>query len=146
MSYRLTPRVQPRSSPATFSRAFSVYRGEPPRLVVAMAAEDITRLTILSLSMSTTVSPLSMSMQIPAYGARAAKAPLEPLKIERRKPGPQDVEIEILYCGICHSDVHKVNDDWGGTHFLSCRGMRLLAWSHRVGQALRDSKRATWSG
>src|SRR5437667_9931500 len=50
MSYRLTPRVQLRSSPATFSKAFSVYRGEPPRLVVAMAAEDITRLTILSFS------------------------------------------------------------------------------------------------
>src|SRR5881409_1336340 len=126
MSYRLTPRVQLRSSPATFSKAFSVYRGEPPRLVVAMAAEDITRLTILSLSMSTTVSPLSMSMQIPAYGARAAKAPLEPLKIERRKPGPQDVEIEILYCGICHSDVHKVNDDWGGTHFPVVPGHEIV--------------------
>ena len=126
MSYRLTPRVQPRSSPATFSRAFSVYRGEPPRLVVAMAAEDITRLTILSLSMSTTVSPLSVSMEIPAYGATAAKAPLEPLKIERRKPGPHDVEIEILYCGICHSDVHKVNDDWGGTHFPVVPGHEIV--------------------
>src|SRR5437773_4374365 len=146
MSYRLTPRVQPRSSPATFSRAFSVYRGEPPRLVVAMAAEDITRLTILSLSMSTTVSPLSVSMEIPAYGATAAKAPLEPLKIERRKPGPHDVEIEILYCGICHSDVHKVNDDWGGTHFPVVPGMRLLAGSHHVGQELRASGRASWSG
>ena len=92
----------------------------------AMAAEDITRVTILSLSMSTTVSPLSMSMQIPAYGARAAKAPLEPLKIERRKPGPQDVEIEILYCGICHSDVHKVNDDWGGTHFPVVPGHEIV--------------------
>src|SRR5213083_2456760 len=126
MSYRLTPRVQPRSSPATFSRAFSVYRGEPPRLVVAMAAEDITRLTILSLSMSTTVSPLSVSMEIPAYGATAAKAPLEPLKIERRKPGPHDVKIEILYCGICHSDVHKVNDDWGGTHFPVVPGHEIV--------------------
>src|SRR5437764_1453312 len=130
MSYRLTPRVQLRSSPATFSKAFSVYRGEPPRLVVAMAAEDITRLTILSLSMSTTVSPLSVSMEIPAYGATAAKAPLEPLKIERRKPGPHDVEIEILYCGICHSDVHKVNDDWRGTHFPVVRGHEIVG---RVG-------------
>src|SRR5256885_11693760 len=126
MSYRLTPRVQPRSSPATFSKAFSVYRGEPPRLVVAMAAEDITRLTILSLSMSTTVSPLSVSMEIPAYGATAAKSPLEPLKIERRNPGPHDVAIEILYCGICHSDVHKVNDDWGPTHFPVVPGHEIV--------------------
>src|SRR5213594_4787458 len=126
MSYRLTPRVQLRSSPATFSKAFSVYRGEPPRLVVAMAAEDITSLTTLSLSMSTTVSPLFMSMQIPAYGATAAKAPLEPLKIERRKPGSHDIEIDILYCGICHSDVHKVNDDWGGTHFPVVPGHEIV--------------------
>src|SRR6266704_2661002 len=76
--------------------------------------------------MSTTVSPLSMSMRIPAYAARAAKALLEPLKIERRKPGPHDVEIEILYCGICHSDVHKVNDDWGGTHFPVVPGHEIV--------------------
>src|SRR5437764_9776626 len=126
MSYRLTPRVQLRSSPATFSKAFSVYRGEPPRLVVAMAAEDITRLTILSLSMSTTVSPLSMSMEIPAYGATAAKAPLEPLKIERRKPGQHDVEIEILYCGSRPSAVHKGNDDCGGTRFRAVAGRQIV--------------------
>src|SRR5438093_9644350 len=76
--------------------------------------------------MLTTVSPLSMSMKIPAYGVRVAKAPLEPLKIERRKPGPNDVEIEILYCGICHSDVHKVNDDWGGTHFPVVPGHEIV--------------------
>src|SRR5881396_1206775 len=126
MSYRLTPRVQLRSSPATFLKHSACIGGEPPRLVIAMAAEDITRLTILSLSMSTTVSPLSMSMEIPAYGATTAKAPLEPLKIERRKPGQHDVEIEILYCGICHSDVHKVNDDWGGIHFPVVPGHEIV--------------------
>jgi len=82
-----------------------------------MAAEDIYSAGHSWWSMSTTVSPLSMLMKIPAYGARAAKAPLSPLTIERRKLGPLDVEIEILYCGICHSDVHKVNDDWSSTHF-----------------------------
>jgi alcohol dehydrogenase (NADP+) len=76
--------------------------------------------------MSTTVSHLSTPMNIPAYGARAAKALLEPLKIERRKPRPHDVEIEILYCGICHSDVHKVSDDWGGTHFPLVPGHEIV--------------------
>ena len=52
-----------------------------------------------------------MTQKTPAIGARAAKAPVAPMTIERRDPGPRDVEIEILYCGICHSDVHKVNDD-----------------------------------
>ena len=93
---------------------------------MAIERKLFTRLTILRLSMLTTVSPLSMSMKIPAYGVRVAKAPLEPLKIERRKPGPNDVEIEILYCGICHSDVHKVNDDWGGTHFPVVPGHEIV--------------------
>ncbi len=67
-----------------------------------------------------------MSMKIPAYGARAAKTPLAPLTIERRKPGPYDVEVEILYCGICHSDVHKVNDDWASTHFPIVPGHEIV--------------------
>ena len=67
-----------------------------------------------------------MSMKIPAYGALAANAPLEPLEIERRKPGPHDIEIEILYCGICHSDLHKVSDDWGGTHFPLVPGHEIV--------------------
>src|SRR5438309_10153761 len=58
-----------------------------------------------------------MTKKAPAYGARAAKAPVARMSIERRDPGPHDVAIEILYCGICHSDVHKVNDDWGTNHF-----------------------------
>ena len=93
---------------------------------MAIERKLFTRLIILRLSMSTTVSPLFMSMQIPAYGATAAKAPLEPLKIERRKPGSHDIEIDILYCGICHSDVHKVNDDWGGTHFPVVPGHEIV--------------------
>ena len=60
---------------------------------------------------SCTGSHLAMTKKTPAYGARAAKAPLAPMTIERRDPRPSDVVIEILYCGICHSDVHKVNDD-----------------------------------
>src|SRR5438552_5939459 len=76
--------------------------------------------------MSTTVSSLSVSMKIPAYGARAAKGPLEPFEIERRRPGPHDIEIEILYCGICHSDLHKVSDAWGGTHFPLVPGHEIV--------------------
>lgn len=67
-----------------------------------------------------------MAKKTPAYGARTAKAPLAPMTIERRDAGPQDVEIEILYCGICHSDVHKVNDDWGATHFPVVPGHEIV--------------------
>ena len=42
---------------------------------------------------------------VPAYAARDAGAPLAPFSIERRTPGPDDVQIEILYCGVCHTDI-----------------------------------------
>ncbi len=67
-----------------------------------------------------------MTQKTPAYGARAAKAPVAPMTIERRDPGPHDVEIEILFCGICHSDVHKVNDDWENTHFPVVPGHEIV--------------------
>ena len=67
-----------------------------------------------------------MTQKTPAYGARAAKVSLASMTIERRDPGPRDVEIEILYCGICHSDVHKVNDDWGTTHFPVVPGHEIV--------------------
>ncbi len=71
-------------------------------------------------------SLLAMTKKTPAYGARAAKAPVAPMTIERRDAGPHDVAIEILYCGICHSDVHKVNDDWGNTNFPVVPGHEIV--------------------
>ncbi|TLZ87911.1 MAG: NAD(P)-dependent alcohol dehydrogenase [Methanobacteriota archaeon] len=67
-----------------------------------------------------------MTKKTPAYGVRAAKGPVARMSIERRDPGPHDVAIEILYCGICHSDVHKVNDDWGTTHFPVVPGHEIV--------------------
>ena len=58
-----------------------------------------------------------MPKMTPAFGAQAAKTPLAPMTIERRDLKSTDVEIQIQYCGICHSDVHKVSNDWGNTHF-----------------------------
>lgn len=67
-----------------------------------------------------------MPKEIPAFGARAAKAPLTPMTIERRNLRPTDVEVQIQYCGICHSDVHKVNNDWGNTHFPVVPGHEII--------------------
>src|SRR5437899_4294907 len=47
-----------------------------------------------------------------AYTAKSASSSLAPASIQRRAPRPQDVEIEILYCGVCHSDLHQVRDEW----------------------------------
>src|SRR5258706_12176906 len=47
-----------------------------------------------------------------AYGAQNSTSGMAPLAIQRREPRPQDVHIEILYCGVCHSDLHQVRNDW----------------------------------
>ena len=67
-----------------------------------------------------------MAKKVPAWGARAPKGPLAPLTIDRRDPGPHDVEFEVLYCGICHSDVHKVNNDWGSTQYPIVPGHEIV--------------------
>ncbi len=50
--------------------------------------------------------------KIKAYAARGATSPLAPFSIQRREPAAQDVQIEILYCGVCHSDLHQVRNEW----------------------------------
>lgn len=50
-----------------------------------------------------------------AYAAQAASSPLAPFGINRREPGPLDVAMEILYCGVCHSDLHTVRNEWSST-------------------------------
>ncbi len=55
------------------------------------------------------------TFSVKAFGTEAADADLKELKIERRETTPNDVEIEFLYCGICHSDLHSIHNDWGGT-------------------------------
>ena len=50
--------------------------------------------------------------QTSAYGTPAAGTPLGPMRIDRREPGP-DVAIDIVFCGVCHSDLHTARDEWG---------------------------------
>jgi uncharacterized zinc-type alcohol dehydrogenase-like protein len=51
---------------------------------------------------------------VKAFGTQAADAPLNQLAIKRRTPTPHDVEIEILYCGVCHLDLHTARGEWPG--------------------------------
>ena len=54
-------------------------------------------------------------IEVSGYAAMQAKASLVPYTFERRAPGDNDVDIEIQYCGICHTDIHQVNNEWGGS-------------------------------
>ena len=72
-------------------------------------------------------------MTIKAYGAHAADKPLEPIDIERRPPGPRDVQIDIAYCGVCHSDLHTVRSEWGGTLYPCVPGHEIVGHVTAVG-------------
>jgi len=68
-----------------------------------------------------------------AYGALAADKPLAPLDIARRQPGPHDVQIEIAYCGVCHSDLHTVRAEWEGTLYPCVPGHEIVGRVTAVG-------------
>ena len=66
--------------------------------------------------MSTTlVAATPAKTKTVGYGATSASSPLTPFSFARREPLPQDVQIEILYCGVCHSDLHTVRNEWKNT-------------------------------
>jgi uncharacterized zinc-type alcohol dehydrogenase-like protein len=78
--------------------------------------------------------------QVKAYGTVAADQPLGPLNINRRTTTPTDVEIEILYCGVCHSDLHNARNDWGGTVYPSVPGHEIVGRVSRVGNEVTKFK------
>lgn len=79
-------------------------------------------------------------MQTKAYAAQTAKTPLAPYTIERREVGPNDVEIDILYCGVCHSDLHTVRGEWPGIHFPAVAGHEIVGRVRAVGTEVSKHK------
>ncbi len=71
--------------------------------------------------------------QTSAFGASAADKPLASLAIERREPGSSDVAIEILYCGVCHSDLHTVRGEWGQKEWPIVPGHEIVGRISAVG-------------
>ena len=74
------------------------------------------------------------------YAAHTAKAPLAPFDFERREPGPTDVQFDILYCGVCHSDLHQVRDEWGGGKFPMVPGHEIVGKVTNVGNKVTKFK------
>jgi len=74
-----------------------------------------------------------MSSNVASWAAPAAKAPLVPHSIPRREPGPDDVRIEILFCGVCHSDIHQVRGEWGEAIFPMVPGHEIVGRVTKVG-------------
>jgi uncharacterized zinc-type alcohol dehydrogenase-like protein len=93
--------------------------------------------------MSTTTQFSSKSLSqynAKAYSAASATSPLAPTTIPRRDPSKDDVQIEILFCGICHSDLHTVRNEWGGAVYPCVPGHEIVGRVTRVGQAVTKFK------
>jgi uncharacterized zinc-type alcohol dehydrogenase-like protein len=77
-------------------------------------------------------------IKTPAYAALAATTPLAPLQIERRDPGPRDVQLEILWCGVCHSDLHTARNEWQNTIYPSVPGHEIVGRVVAVGSEVKN--------
>lgn len=75
-----------------------------------------------------------------AYATSGATAPLAPFNLERREPGPHDIQIEILYCGICHSDIHTARNEWKNTIYPCVPGHEIVGRVAKVGNEVKGFK------
>lgn len=75
-----------------------------------------------------------------AFGTEAAEAPLKQMNIQRREVTPTDIELEILYCGVCHSDLHVAHNDWGGTVYPIVPGHEIVGKVTKVGDKVTKLK------
>ncbi len=71
-----------------------------------------------------------------AYAAYTHDTPLAPFSFERRDPLPNDVQIEILYCGVCHSDIHQARNEWGSSTFPMVPGHEIVGKVTALGDAV----------
>jgi len=77
---------------------------------------------------------------VKAFGTKAADAPLNEMTIDRREVTPKDIEIAILYCGVCHSDLHFAKNDWGMTSYPVVPGHEIVGRVTQVGSEISRYK------
>ncbi|WP_348268204.1 NAD(P)-dependent alcohol dehydrogenase [Edaphobacter sp. DSM 109919] len=85
-------------------------------------------------------------MKSHGYAAHDKKSPLVPFNFDRREPGPNDVVVEIAYCGICHSDIHQVRDEWGQSIYPMVPGHEIVGHVTAVGSSVTKFKKGDLAG
>jgi uncharacterized zinc-type alcohol dehydrogenase-like protein len=80
------------------------------------------------------------------YAATSASSGLAPFKFERRDPGPEDVHIEILFCGVCHSDIHQVRNEWNGARYPMVPGHEIVGRVVKIGTHVTKFKEGDLAG
>ena len=77
---------------------------------------------------------------ISSYAAKSAASPLAPHQITRRSVGPKDVQIAIEYCGVCHTDIHQVRNDWAGSSYPIVPGHEIVGKVTALGSDVHNLK------
>lgn len=86
-----------------------------------------------------------MSIKVRGYAAQSDSSPLAPFEFERREVRSNDVEIDIEYCGVCHSDLHQAKNDWGWSHYPMVPGYEIVRACAPRGRGREQSlKQAIW--
>jgi alcohol dehydrogenase (NADP+) len=85
-------------------------------------------------------------MQTLSYAAQSATTPLTPFNLERRDVGKHDVHIAILYCGVCHSDLHTVRSEWQGTTYPCVPGHEIIGRVLTVGEHVKKFQAGDTAG
>jgi uncharacterized zinc-type alcohol dehydrogenase-like protein len=86
------------------------------------------------------LAELESRLATPAWAAPAPRAALAPFTITRRQPGPHEVLIDILYCGVCHTDIHQVRDEWRPGTFPMVPGHEIVGRVAKAGEAVAGWK------
>ncbi|MBL9205404.1 MAG: NAD(P)-dependent alcohol dehydrogenase [Opitutaceae bacterium] len=84
--------------------------------------------------------PTPRAYSVKAYSASSAKSPLAATTISRREPGATDVKIDILYCGVCHSDLHFARNEWNFTQYPAVPGHEIIGRVAAVGPGVKKFK------
>src|SRR5450759_1111435 len=80
------------------------------------------------------------------YAAQDAKTPLAPWKFQRREVEAHDIQLDILYCGVCHSDLHQIRNEWGGSIFPMVPGHEIIGRVSKVGKSVKKFKKGDLAG
>jgi len=79
-------------------------------------------------------------MKAHGYANNSPEDKLAPFSFERREPRAEDIVIDILYCGICHSDIHTARNEWGATHYPYVPGHEIIGRVTAVGDKVTKFK------
>ena len=81
-----------------------------------------------------------------AYAVQSAETPLAPFNFERRNVGDDDVQVDILYCGVCHSDIHQARNEWGNSMYPMVPGHEIVGKVLKVGKNVKKFKEGDLAG